>query len=164
MIALQSYQIRVYDARPGYERASTLVATDLAAARTIDDAEAQADLAVSLLSQGKREEMEKVCLELAGGARADVLNSLAWEFATSLAPNQRDGPWAVRLAEVAVTATGRTKAMYLDTLAAAYAENGDFPKAIQAQQDAINHLEPTDEREDYESRLKVYENHSPYRH
>jgi hypothetical protein len=43
----------------------------------------------------------------------------------------RNGPEAVKLAERAVQLTGGREAIYLDTLAAAYAEAGRFDKALE---------------------------------
>jgi Flp pilus assembly protein TadD len=49
----------------------------------------------------------------------------------------RNGPEAVRLAEHACAVTSRGSPELLDTLAAAYAEAGRFPEAINAAQEAI---------------------------
>ena len=49
----------------------------------------------------------------------------------------RNGPEAVRLAEHACAVTGRRNPELLDTLAAAYAEAGRLPEAINAAQDAL---------------------------
>jgi len=63
----------------------------------------------------------------------------------------------------AVEATSRTNAMYLDTLAAAYAEVGQFTNAVRVQKEAIALLEDPKEKEDYESRLRLYQAGSPVR-
>ena len=60
-----------------------------------------------------------------------ILNNLAWVLATSPEDKLRDGRRAVELVEKACRATDYKQAILLGTLAAAYAENGDFPKAIQ---------------------------------
>jgi tetratricopeptide (TPR) repeat protein len=91
------------------------------------------------------------------------LNKLAWMLATCSESCFRDAKGAVASAELSVTRTGRTNSMYLDTLAAAYAEAGDFAKAAAAQTEAMA-LVPTEEgRNDYASRLKLYESNTPYR-
>lgn len=59
-----------------------------------------------------------------------ALNELAWLLATSSDAAVRNGPEAVRLAEQACAATGRRNSVFLDTLAAAYAEAGKFPEAV----------------------------------
>jgi len=69
----------------------------------------------------------------------------------------------VAYAEKAVAATGRTDAGCLDTLAAAHAEAGDFAKAAAVQKEAMALLHTEAEKNDYRSRLKLYESGSPYR-
>jgi hypothetical protein len=44
----------------------------------------------------------------------------------------------------------------LDTSAAAYAEAGEFEKAVTTQQEAITLLQNDTEKDDYRSRLKLY--------
>ncbi len=59
-----------------------------------------------------------------------ILNNFAWVLATSPDAKLRDGRRAVRLATAACEATGYKAAYILSTLAAAYAETGDFPSAV----------------------------------
>ena len=66
-----------------------------------------------------------------------ALDGLAWFLATYPDPTLRNGPEAVRLAEQACAVIGRRNPTLLDTLAAAYAEAGRFPEAINAAQEAI---------------------------
>ena len=61
-----------------------------------------------------------------------MLDELAWLLATYPDSKSRDGAEAVRLAERACDLTERRILALLDTLAAAYAETGDFPRAISA--------------------------------
>jgi Flp pilus assembly protein TadD len=89
-------------------------------------------------------------------------NRLAWYLATYPDPEVRDGRSAVTYAEKAVAATSRANASYLDTLAAAYAESGDFVKAVTVQTEAMALLDKEIEKKDYASRLKLYESGSPY--
>jgi len=66
------------------------------------------------------------------GLRSDwppVMNNLAWILATHPAAEVRDGAEAVRLAERACQLTGHTNIWFLGTLAAAWAEQGDYTKA-----------------------------------
>ena len=60
-----------------------------------------------------------------------ALNNLAWIRATSSDPALRDGAGAVRLAERSCALSPNPDAGQLDTLAAAYAEAGDFGRAIE---------------------------------
>ena len=91
------------------------------------------------------------------------LNGLAWILATSASPAIRDGSNAVVYAEKSVAATNRKIPWNLGTLAAAYAETGQFEKAVRAQQEAIALLETEADKNDFRSRLKLYEAQSPYR-
>jgi Flp pilus assembly protein TadD len=60
----------------------------------------------------------------------EVLNNLAWIQATSVDPALRNGPEAVREALKACELTHDQQPLFLGTLAAAYAEAGDFTNAI----------------------------------
>ena len=65
-----------------------------------------------------------------------ALNNLAWILATHPQPEIRNGGDAVRLAERACRATEYRVAIYVGTLAAAYAEAGRFDEAAAAAQKA----------------------------
>jgi protein O-mannosyl-transferase len=67
----------------------------------------------------------------------NAMSNLAWVFATSPDDSLRDGAKAVQLAEEAMRiSAGRIPIIYR-TLAAAYAESGDFSKAMQTAQQGI---------------------------
>jgi len=66
-----------------------------------------------------------------------ILNNLAWVLATSPEQKLRDGKRAVKLANEACELTEFKEAHILSTLAAAYAEIGDFTKAIEWSQKAV---------------------------
>lgn len=74
----------------------------------------------------------------------------------------RDGKHAVEYATKACKKVNWKGANWLDILAAAYAESGDFDKAVEWQQKAIEQAAPKDMAE-FESRLKLYQNKKPYR-
>jgi len=119
---------------------------------------------VELLSRrGKLAEAKSMYREAAERGSASDLNALAWSLATSADPNLRDGTNAAVFAEKAVAATNRRNVSYLETLAAAYAEMGQFAKAVSIQQEAIALSQREDEKKDLASRLKLYENKAPYR-
>jgi cytochrome c-type biogenesis protein CcmH/NrfG len=69
---------------------------------------------------------------------SEALDALAWILATVQDPKYRDGAQAVRLAEKACKRTDYENPLFLDTLAAAYAETNQFTKAKQTAQRAIN--------------------------
>jgi len=67
----------------------------------------------------------------------NAMSNLAWVFATSPDQSLRDGPKAVELAEQAIRISGGRIPILFRTLAAAYAESGEFSKAIQTAQQGI---------------------------
>jgi tetratricopeptide (TPR) repeat protein len=67
-----------------------------------------------------------------------MLDELAWLLATYPDSNARDGAEAVRLAERACALTDRRVPALLATLAAAYAEAEDFPRAVAAGEEALS--------------------------
>ncbi len=67
-----------------------------------------------------------------------MLDEIAWLLATNPNPNARDGKEAVRLAEHACELSERKIAALLDTLAAAYAETGNFQHATSVAEEALN--------------------------
>jgi hypothetical protein len=77
----------------------------------------------------------------------EALNSLAWVCATSSLAHLRDGKKAVEYATRAVSLAGikpdESCLQNLDTLAAAYARNGQFDKAAETQQEAPDPLKTT---------------------
>ncbi len=94
---------------------------------------------------------------------AQAHNDYAWLLATSKFEGLRNGTLALDQASKAVELEPR--ASFLDTLAAAYAELGDFELAITTQRQAIASI--TDEdgeiRDDLEERLQYYERSEPWR-
>ncbi len=67
-----------------------------------------------------------------------VENILAWMLATAPEQNLRDGRRALELATRAAQSTGGSDPAVLRTLAAAYAETGDFASALQTAQRALS--------------------------
>ena len=97
-----------------------------------------------------------------GSPTADICNGLAWLRATCPDAKHRNGQQAVEYATKACELTAWRLAGTIDTLAAAYAEAGDFDKAVEWQQKGMN-LAPADQKADYETRLKLYQEKKPYR-
>ena len=92
-------------------------------------------------------------------------NNLAWILATSSDSSMRDGARAVQLAERAVVAADGKDPVSLHTLAAAYAENREFDKAVAAAQEALAIAEANGIRslaESLRSKLALYQAGSPY--
>jgi tetratricopeptide (TPR) repeat protein len=98
-------------------------------------------------------------------------------------PSIRNGKLAITDAKTACELTHWKRATYIDTLAAAYAESGDFNSAVRYQEQAISlNNSPSDESEDkmdkkasdkeneakrkapgFSQRLQLYKQHRPYR-
>jgi hypothetical protein len=93
----------------------------------------------------------------------DALRRVAWIRATARYPEVRDGHQAVLLAERANLLAGGSNAGVLNILAAAYAETGDFPKAVATQKQAISLLTGAESRAGYLATLKLYEAGRPRR-
>jgi hypothetical protein len=93
-----------------------------------------------LIQQGRIregvEEWQKVLAIQADNGNA--MSNLAWVFATSPDDSLRDGAKAVQLASEALRISGRRIPLIFRTLAAAYAETGDFSKAIQTAQQGVD--------------------------
>ena len=73
---------------------------------------------------------------LATSDSIEWLNQLASMLATCPSAAIRNGSEAIELAQKAVARSGGQDPIYLDTLAAAYAESGDFAKAVETAEQA----------------------------
>ena len=87
---------------------------------------------------------------------AEAYNNLAWIYATSSRKTFLNGKEAVLLSRKACELTNFNNARLLDTLAAACAEVGDFEKAIEYQNRAID-LSQSRENSALYKRLKLYQ-------
>jgi tetratricopeptide (TPR) repeat protein len=109
------------------------------AVRINPDAEDQTNLGNALFQQGSAGEAlfhVQEALDL-DPANAAIQNDLAWMLATAPQPSLRNGPMAVHLAAKASRAAGGGNPLILRTLAAAYAQAGQFPEAVQTVQRAL---------------------------
>ena len=95
-----------------------------------------------------------------------VLQQTARVLATSSEASLRNGAEAVALAERAAQLSGGRDPAILDTLAAAYAEAGRFPEAVETARRALALAIETKKRplaEALKARIALYEDRTPFR-
>jgi tetratricopeptide (TPR) repeat protein len=88
-------------------------------------------------------------------------NQIAWISATCPDVNVRNAKRAVEHATKACKLTNWKDWNYLDTLAAAYAEAGDFDEAVKYGKQSLD-FAPDNEKEELRKRLKLYKERTPY--
>jgi tetratricopeptide (TPR) repeat protein len=99
---------------------------------------------------------------------AGILNNLAWVLATSPQDGVRDGKRAIELGERAVKLTEESEAHILSTLAAGFAESGDFANAIKWSEKAVAKGEEAEDPEaaqldQLKQELESYRKNEPWR-
>ena len=122
-------------------------------------------LAKVLLAHGHRDE---AFIEFHEAIRLEpndpkTYTEFAWDLATLPEAKQRDGKSAVEFATKACELTEWKDPCNLDALSAAFAESGDFDSAVKWQTKAIGLLSDEKEKEDYRTRLQLYQKRKPYR-
>jgi spermidine synthase/tetratricopeptide (TPR) repeat protein len=97
-------------------------------------------------------------------------NNLAWIYATNTDQALRNGVEAVRLAKQACDAVDLSqpqKIFLIDTLACAYAENGQFSEAVEREKEFVDKLKRDGGNpqtiQAAEERVKLFETNVPYR-
>lgn len=94
----------------------------------------------------------------------EAANSFAWLLCTCPQEKYRNGKRAVELAKVAVELTESKNPYHIDTLGAAYAEVGEFDKAIEFQKKALKDQDfNMDFGDEARERLDLYEMKKPFR-
>ena len=89
-------------------------------------------------------------------------NNLAWLLATIPDPALRDGTKAVKVAQAIATTTGYRDPSVLDTLAAAYAEAGQFEQAVTTAQKALSLSASPALTAQINERLRLYQSGKPF--
>lgn len=170
-IALVHYREKNLDAAlPAFRKASELspklVEARLGYGQTASQLK-QYDVAAKAFEEGIRDNPDNALLQ----------NAAAWFFATIPSDAHRNAKEAVRLAELACKTVKDEQHEFLDTLAAAYANDGRFEEAtartkaaiekataaIAATTDGAERERLTRLKADYESRLKLWAEKKPYR-
>ena len=117
---------------------------------------------------GAKHEYAKADADLGEALRLDpqnpvTCNGRAWTWATCPNGQFRNGQKAVESATRACELTDWNEAGIIDTLAAAYAETGDFPLAIKWQTRAIELETDAQNKREFEVRLKLYHEKKAHR-
>jgi serine/threonine-protein kinase len=94
---------------------------------------------------------------------AGTFNQLGWLWATCPDPDLRNGERAKECASRACELSEWSEAGFLDTLAAACAERGEFEEAIKWQEKALGMAPDSLWEEEYETRLEFYRQRKPIR-
>ncbi|HEV2456275.1 MAG TPA: hypothetical protein VGY98_18565, partial [Verrucomicrobiae bacterium] len=121
-----------------------------------------------LFNKGGHYKEAKACLETAVKIKPnqpDSLNNLAWLLCTCPDKTVRDGETAVKLAEKACELTHDGSARYLTTLAAAYADVGQFDDAVATIQKAGGLAQETGQTQLFNADadlLQLFTNHQTY--
>jgi tetratricopeptide (TPR) repeat protein len=95
----------------------------------------------------------------------EPMNDLAWFLAASKKTTIHNPDKAVGLAQRACELTGYKKPELLDTLAVAYAAAGDFDKAVETAEKALELCRSSEQqllKEEIENRLALYKVGKPY--
>ena len=180
--AMAQYE-RALKLKPGYAEAHNNLANALAGhgrlaeamahyrqalAINPDYAEAHQNFGAVLYQQGRVPEAVaqwRQLLRLRPNQLA-ILNRLAWVLATAPEASLRNGAEAIELAQRAVRLSGGREPALLDTLAAAYAETGRFPEAVQTEEKAVRLADAKGDRtlaQQIRTRLELYSSGKPYR-
>jgi Flp pilus assembly protein TadD len=132
------------------------------------DADCHTTLAIALDEKGNPAEAlqhYQKALELAPRS-IPTLTNLAWLLATSQDASLRNGRKAIELAGQADQLVGGTNTLVLRTLAAAYAENGEFARAIRTARSAMQLARMHGEDSlamDLDQQIALYQLGMPYR-
>jgi len=132
-----------------------------------DYAEAHCNLGIALFQQGQTQEAilhSQKAIDIQP-AHTSIQNSLAWMLATAPQASLRNGAKAVQLAMQASESSNGKNPTFLRTLAAAYAEAGDFSNAGQTAQKALQlvEIQPNSKLADALRReIKLYKAGHPY--
>jgi tetratricopeptide (TPR) repeat protein len=117
---------------------------------------------------GMKRQYERAIADLSDSTRHEpenpaALNGLAWIWATCPDAKYRDGHKAVESATKACELTEWQEPGVIDTLAAAYAEIGDFASAIKWQTKAVELETDAQNKDEFRQRLQLFRAKKAYR-
>lgn len=92
----------------------------------------------------------------------NALNDAAWFLSVYPVDAIRDGKKAVEYASLLLKQPQWLTSFRLDTISAAFAENGDYESAVKYQTQAMSNV-ADDARSEYAARLELYKRKQPYR-
>jgi Zn-dependent membrane protease YugP/Tfp pilus assembly protein PilF len=116
----------------------------------------------------KRGDHDRACADLRQAIQLDPrfpnpLKHLAWLQATCPRAEIRQGEQAVANALRALELAGGKPVEWLEVLAAAHAEAGNFAEAVRWQENCLEGKKAEGRDEEAEARLRLYRNRQPYR-
>lgn len=133
------------------------------------DAEAEFSIGIIFLGSKNRQPDQASALhwfkKAAAKGNSGAMNNLAWIYATSPNKSLRNGEQAIKLAKRLLLLNPKSSTL-LDTLAAAFAENGEFDLAIIHQEKAWQQLPEglsQNVLDGYRKRLDSYKQGKPWR-
>ncbi len=109
------------------------------------------------------EEELRAISRLKSGYPGANFNNVAWIRATCSEAQLRNGKEAVSMAKKACEISHWKNYAFVDTLAAAYAEAGDFNSAVKYEQQVLGSEMRPPPGDDLGKRLELYRQHQPYR-
>jgi protein O-mannosyl-transferase len=130
------------------------------------DADANLLRALSSLTQpSKSSTLQRELIRMCPKS-TDLLNEAAWILATCAEPTVANGEQAIELAERAVRLSDGQEPAFLDTLAAGYAQAGQFDKAVETAQKAADLAAQQNKKvfaDAINARIKLYKKKQPFR-
>ena len=109
---------------------------------------------------------EQMLEDALSSAKLKDKNLFSWTLSVAQDAHRRNSTLAIRVLEPALAAEKEKSPAYLDTLAAAYADHGDFDKAVSTQLEALQAAQrkwPTQPATSMEQRLELYRTGKAYR-